>query len=384
MQSGHIRVNGRWWILKVREWVVKDGAKKRVDSYKKLRQVRYNEGKQVPGDVQALADLELAKVNVGQGQGQSADSLKSYIERFLQKGVGRTGRRLEESTIRSYRRDYDAIKELIPEIQLRQVRTPDINKLFRALIEQDSDDIRATSAYRNIRNFLSGVFREAVGEGAIDFNPVRDAMVLSGNESDTHAYTLQEIHKLHDTANDHTAQAAFMVMAFTGLRKGEVKGLRWTDYDKKARVLNVQRAVVQGKVKDTKTKASKAPVPVVSIVQKALDAHLKRNSGDGYIFHAAGDSQALINLEHLVFDVVRPKLQKAGVEWHGLHAFRRGLNTTMKDLGIDKSTRVDIMRHVPRDVTDKYYGKSSLTQMRNALEKVEAKYKAIEKKLGRR
>jgi len=383
MQSGHIRVNGRWWILKVREWVVKDGAKKRVDSYKKLRQVRYNEGTKVPGDVQALADLELAKVNVGQGQGHSADSLPSYIERFLQNGVGRTGRRLEDSTIRSYRRDYDAIKELMPDIQMRQVRTPDINKIFRSLIERDGDDMRATSAYRNIRNFLSGVFRQAVGEGAVDFNPVRDAMVLSGNESDTHAYSLQEIHKLHESVNDHTAQAAFMVMAFTGLRKGEVMGLWWTDYDKKTGVLNVQRAVVQGKVKDTKTKASKAPVPVVGIVQKALDAHLKRNSGTGYIFHAPEQPDTMINLEHLVFDTVRPELQKAGVEWHGLHAFRRGLNTTMKDLGIEKSTRVDIMRHVPRDVTDKYYGKSSLIQMRKALEKVEARYKATEKKKGR-
>jgi len=384
MQSGHIRANGRWWILKVREWVVKDGAKKRVDSYKKLRQIRHNEKPPaVPGDVQALADLELAKINVGQGQGQSADSLKSYLESFLATGVGRTGRRLEDSTLRSYQRDYSVIKELIPDMQLRQVRTPDINRIFRALIERDGDDMRATSAYRNIRNFLSGAFRAAVGDGAIDFNPVRDAMALQGNESDTHAYSLQEVHNLCNAISDHTAQAAFMVMAFTGLRKGEVKGLRWEDYDRNKGVLNVKRAVELGKVKDTKTKASKAPVPVVGIVQKALDAHLKRNSGDGYIFHAAEDSQALINFEHLVFDKVRPELLKAGVEWHGLHAFRRGLNTTMKDLGIDKSTRVDIMRHVPRDVTDKYYGKSSLTQMRKALEKVEAKYKAIEKKRGR-
>jgi integrase len=384
VQSGHIRANGRWWILKVREWVVKDGAKKRVDSYKKLRQIRHNEKPPaVPGDVQALANLELAKINVGQGQGQSADSLKSYLESFLDTGVGRTGRRLEDSTLRSYQRDYSVIKELIPDMQLRQVRTPDINRIFRALIERDGDDMRATSAYRNIRNFLSGAFRAAVGDGAIDFNPVRDAMALQGNESDTHAYTLQELHTLCKAISDHAAQAAFMVMAFTGLRKGEVKGLRWEDYDSKKGVLNVNRAVELGKVKDTKTKASKAPVPVVGIVQKALDAHLKRNSGDGYIFHAAEDSQALINFEHLVFDKVRPELLKAGVEWHGLHAFRRGLNTTMKDLGIDKSTRVDIMRHVPRDVTDRYYGKSSLTQMRKALEKVEAKYKAIEKKRGR-
>ena len=33
----------------------------RIDSYKKLRRVRHNENGDVPGDVQALADLELPK-----------------------------------------------------------------------------------------------------------------------------------------------------------------------------------------------------------------------------------------------------------------------------------------------------------------------------------
>jgi hypothetical protein len=88
MQSGHVRVNGRWWILKVREWVVKDGVKRRVDTYKTLREIRHNEGGTVPNDVQALADLELAKVNLGQGQGQSADSIKSYLESYSFDDVG--------------------------------------------------------------------------------------------------------------------------------------------------------------------------------------------------------------------------------------------------------------------------------------------------------
>ena len=49
---------------------------------------------------------------------------------------------------------------------------------------------------------------------------------------------------------------------FTGLRMEELKGLQWYDYDAKAGVLNVERAVVDGVVKDVKTKGSKAPVPV--------------------------------------------------------------------------------------------------------------------------
>jgi site-specific recombinase XerC len=262
VQSGHIRVNGRWWILKVREWVMKDGARKRVDSYKKLRLVRHNDPATAPGDVQALANVELAKINVGQGQGQSADSVKSYLESFLDAGIGGKGRRLKDETIRSYRRDYAVIEDLIPDMQVRQVRTPDINRIFKSLIESDGDTVRAQSSYNNIKNFLSGAFRAAVGEGLIEFNPVRDAMSVEGNDPDTHAYTLEEVRDLMSVVDHHALQAAFMVMTFTGLRLEEVKGLKWEDYD--GETLNIQRAVVQGKITETKTKGSKAAVPVVA------------------------------------------------------------------------------------------------------------------------
>ena len=53
---------------------------------------------------------------------------------------------------------------------------------------------------------------------------------------------------------------------------------------------------------------------------------------------------------------------------------RRGLDKWMKDAGIDHSLRTDIMRHSPRNVTDKYYGRASVKQMRAVLEKMEAAY----------
>src|SRR6266481_4430000 len=246
MQSGHIRRNGRWWILKVREWVVKDSVKKRVDSYKKLREIRHNDAEQAPADVQALANLELAKVNLGQGQGQSADSVKSYLESYLTAGIGsKTRRKLRDVTIESYKRDYNVIKDFVPEMQLRQVRTPDINRIFDALIEDDGDTVRAQSAYNNIKNFLSGAFRSAVGAGLMDFNPVTAAHRIDGKEANTHAYSLEEVRDLMSVVDHHTAQAAFMVLAFTGLRSEELKGLRWSDYDRKEGVLHIKRTIVQ-------------------------------------------------------------------------------------------------------------------------------------------
>jgi site-specific recombinase XerD len=120
-----------------------------------------------------LANMELAKINVGQGQGQSADSVKSYLESYIAAGIGsKTRRKLRDVTIQSYKRDYNGIKDFIPDRQLRQVRTTDINRIFDALIEDEGDTIRAQSAYNNIKSFLSGAFRSAVGTGLIDFNPV--------------------------------------------------------------------------------------------------------------------------------------------------------------------------------------------------------------------
>lgn len=384
MQSGHIRRNGRWWILKVREWVVKDGVKRRIDSYKKLREIRHNDSEQAPADVQALANLELAKVNIGQGQGQSADSVKSYLEGYLTAGVGSKSRRkLRDSTVQSYKSDYNLIKDFIPDMQLRQVRTPDINRIFDALIEDDGDTIRPQSTYNRAKNFLSGAFRTAVGAGLLDFNPVTAAHSIDGKEANTHAYSLEEVRDLMSAVENHTAQAAFMVLTFTGLRSEELKGLRWTDYDRENGVLNIKRTIVQGKlVEDTKTTSSKAPVPVIEIVGKYLDAHLARNSGTGYIFHSPTNPEQPINFGHLVWDVVIPKAKEAGVDWQGLHAFRRGLSTVLHDLEIPELTISHILRHSTKSsksVAGRHYIKPSLERMRAALEKVEAKYKAIEK-----
>jgi hypothetical protein len=245
MQKGSIRISGKWWYFKVRENVIENGQSVRKPMYHKLApvaQYRPSSNGEPPPAVRAMADEKLAPINAGKREGLSADSFKSFLESYLQAGVGGDGRPVRKVTLKAYRRDYKMIAELIPDIQLRNVRTPDINRLFKALIAKDGDDIRATSSYRNVRNFLSGAFRAAVGDGLADFNPVRDAMTITGNDADTHAYTLPEVKqlmkviKLEDEKSEddwqHTMRAAFMVVLFTGLRLEEIKGLKWEDYNR--------------------------------------------------------------------------------------------------------------------------------------------------------
>jgi integrase len=84
--------------------------------------------------------------------------------------------------------------------------------------------------------------RVGIGNGLVEFNPVRDARVLDGNDADTHAYTFPEVKKLmkviappkEGEQDDwrHTMRAAFMIAMFTGMRMEEIKGLKWEAHER--------------------------------------------------------------------------------------------------------------------------------------------------------
>lgn len=379
MQRGAIKRHGKFWVLKYREDVLQNGLKVRKDVYKKLAPI--SREYQTEESVRPLADVILAPLNAGTHQATSVDSVKSFLESFLTKGEGGRGHRLRQSTIDSYDDMYKLAKPHLPDLELRKVRTPDINSIMRAVAaEDDAEDRRAQTVYYNLKNFLSSAFRYAVGHGLIDSNPVRDAIIPEGKESDTYAYSLEEIHEIMQVVKKPVAKAAIMTATFTGLRISEIKGLRWEDYD--GELLNVRRAVVSGVVGEVKTKTSRAPVPVVKTLKDVLADHLKHNSGDGYIFH--GETGEPVRFENLVRRDILPVLKAKKIAWHGFHAFRRGLGTKLQDLIPEQELTIKhIMRHAVKDVTGKHYIKPSLERNREALELVEKQYLKISKRHGK-
>jgi len=388
MQRGSIRQNGNFWLLKYRVRVIKNGKPKLVDQYHKLAPV--DRQHQTEESVRPLADVFLAPFNTGDARPQSADQLVTYLETFLDKAIGGRGEKLSQNTVRSYRTSLELARPYLDGLELRKVRTPEINQILYKVRDAAGEESLANTTYRNLKNFLSSAFRKAVGDGLVDFNPVRDAVTIKGNPADTYAYSLKEIRAIMKTLTDMIAKNAVMIFSFTGLRKEEVKGLRWEDYKKfrmedfngkvvmeefDGRILDIRRAVVEGEVLPVKTQYSKAPVPVIDIVKGTLAAHMKVNSGDGFMFH--GDTGEPMRLENLATREIIPVLEKKGIVWHGWHAFRRGLSTTMNDMGVPYETIAHIMRHAPEHVTGRHYIKPSLKKMREALEQVEAKYKSL-------
>jgi integrase len=73
------------------------------------------------------------------------------------------------------------------------------------------------------------------------------------------------------------AATIFAVAAFSGLRRGELQGLRWEDYEDGQ--IRVSCAIWEGHVNDPKTGRSKAAVPLIKQVGQRLEFHRMRCGG---------------------------------------------------------------------------------------------------------
>src|SRR6266851_5462158 len=90
--------------------------------------------------------------------------------------------------------------------------------------------------------------------------------------------------------------------------------------------------------------------------------------------HHEGHSQAITPLSpaNVLRDVVFPALEKAEIEWLGYHAFRRGLATNLRALGVDDLTIMEILRHSDVSVTRQNYIKRVSEKSVEAMDRLEA------------
>ena len=57
-------------------------------------------------------------------------------------------------------------------------------------------------------------------------------------------WTAEELHRFLDLNEEHRLHPAWFVASHTGMRRGEVLGLRWADVDLDQRRLSVSQAVI--------------------------------------------------------------------------------------------------------------------------------------------
>jgi integrase len=137
--------------------------------------------------------------------------------------------------------------------------------------------------------------------------------------------------------------------ACSGIRESELFGLRWRNIDWQRAEVSVERAVVEGYEDDTKSKASKARMPLDQIVLSVLEAWRKiapYTGQDDFVFASTAlRGKKPMNGNSVQTHHLRPAAIRAGLPSLGWHALRHSYRTRLDEGGAGLSVMKELMRH---------------------------------------
>lgn len=338
MQRGYIFKSHGAWFLRYYVDEIVDGKSQRRQTCQRLAHV--SDAYRTKKDVWPEAEKILAPLN----RGEQPESGLTFAEFFEHHFVPHVAARRKHSTVKFYKDAFRYhLKNRVGQIRLRDFTTAHAQKVL------DEIPLSHQSLMR-IKTAMSAAFTVARQKDFIrTANPVTGSKAEGTRTTFTpHAYTLDEITTML-AALMEPARTVVATAAFTGLRLGEIRGLRWEDFD--GDTLQVRRSVWRTHVGETKTDESTGAVPVIPFLKKILEEHATRVGRKGYIF--AGEKKRFaLCLDNLTGREIRPAV---GDKWKGWHAFRRGLGTNLYKLGVQPKTIQAILRHARVETTHKHY-----------------------------
>ena len=205
----------------------------------------------------------------------------------------------------------------------------------------------------HIHDVLSAVLRTAVTWGHLRENPahgvklpelrtVRPKPVLTREQATRLLSTLERLPK-----------TMVGVALLTGLRRGELFGVRWQDVDLLEHVITVERAVYDGHFGPPKTRAGERCLPLSDAAHALLAAwHQEAQSTrpDDLVF--ATRTGKPISPNNILRRAVFPACEALGLPRATWLTFRRTYASWSHDLGVPTKVTAELMGHAKVDTTE--------------------------------
>ena len=144
--------------------------------------------------------------------------------------------------------------------------------------------------YNNLRGTLNVVLTWARqrGQRYLAHNPLTDIKPVPVERRERRFLEPEEIARLLDATKDPKNLTILHLFIYSGLRRGELFGLRWSDLDEHTNRLRVRRSLFQGVITRPKTQHSERTVDLPEPIVNRLRAYRETNPPlkKGYMFHS--------------------------------------------------------------------------------------------------
>jgi len=247
--------------------------------------------------------------------------------------------------------------------RLTEIKAVEVERWLKPLVLA-----RGTKA--KIRNIMSALYSHAIRWEWADKNPISSVRQSAKRECTPDILTPEEIMAILKELSD-PLRMMVELEAFTGLRRGEMIGLKWEDVNFDTLVLHVRRSVVAMVEGAPKTEASRKEVPVDAQLAESLWTWKQKAAypmpGD-WVFaspHMKGRQPYWPTSQWRHFG--RPALKRAGVTKDvTFHTFRHTFGTLLNANGENAKVVQELLRHASLKVTTDVYMQAVSHQKREA------------------
>ena len=216
-------------------------------------------------------------------------TVAEFLEPWLD-GLTNQGRR--PSTLYGYRQVFkNYVLARLGGIALQDLRVTDVDALYADLLRTGREDGSglALSTVQHVHTALNKMLNDAERKGLIMRNVARLAnhpsqSAARASAPEMQAWTADELRRFLAFIEGNRNEAMFRLAALTGMRRGELVGLRWSDVDFPRRRLTVNQAVTvverEQFISVPKTRRSRRALDLDATTLATLQRHRARQRED--------------------------------------------------------------------------------------------------------
>ncbi|WP_440064734.1 tyrosine-type recombinase/integrase [Streptosporangium sp. OZ121] len=232
---------------------------------------------------------------------------------------------------------------------------------------------------------LRSALQHAVREDDLARNVARNVQVSAGRRRRIEPLTAAEARHLLEAARGSRLHALVLLALRTGMRRGELLGLRWTDVDLTGGTLTIRQTLqyIPGGtglvLAPTKTVNSERRIALPGSCIDALTEHRERQERERETVGAAWPETGLvfttrhggmINPANVSRDF-KALLQRAGLRPIRFHDLRHSCASLLLDQGVDLVVIKELLGHAHISITADTYAHVRLRLQRDAIERMD-------------
>lgn len=328
-----------------------------------------------------------------QQQGTLVTAPQQTVKQFLDDWLENTHK--HNVRPRSYER-YEQIVRLhivpsLGKVPLQKLAPQQLKKLYADKLKEGLSAVTVAA----IHNLLHRALDDAVKWDLLARNVCDRVSPPRKSHHEIQPLTLEQIHQLLEAARGHPQEALFILALNTGMRRGELLGLKWRDIHFEGGTLQVRRILNRVPTKmaketgrryeeaEPKTARSRRGIVLTEMALDALKQHQTRQLEEArlkagaawedhdYVFctplgkHLDPGHDVLVQLKKL--------LTKAGLPDIRFHDLRHSAASLLLSLGIHPKVVQELLGHMEISTTMNIYSHVFPTMQRDAMEQLNRK-----------